>query len=190
MSQVSPDGRIRALDGDPRRTLRPVLRTTTTSPISRTTVSCRSSIPPAASWPGSTAQPASSSRCPAPTTRASCKPTASGVPTASISCSRAPRPRALSGGQRNGAKANDPNETQIQYDLYRIPFNGGRGGTPEPIAGASRNGMSNTSRRSRPMASGSSSSRPERPADAPRQPALHRARGGRQGAPHAMPTRR
>ncbi len=40
--------------------------------------------------------------------------------------------------------ANDPNETQIQYDLYRIPFNGGRGGTPELIAGASRNGMSNT----------------------------------------------
>jgi hypothetical protein len=30
--------------------------------------------------------------------------------------------------------ANDPNETQIQYDLYRIPFNDGKGGTPEPIA--------------------------------------------------------
>jgi tetratricopeptide (TPR) repeat protein len=39
--------------------------------------------------------------------------------------------------------ANDPNETQIQYDLYRIPFNNGRGGIPEPIAGASKNGMSN-----------------------------------------------
>lgn len=39
--------------------------------------------------------------------------------------------------------ANDPNETRIQYDLYRIPFNNGQGGTPEPIAGASRNGMSN-----------------------------------------------
>ena len=25
--------------------------------------------------------------------------------------------------------ANDPNETQIQYDLYRIPFNDGKGGT-------------------------------------------------------------
>jgi hypothetical protein len=24
--------------------------------------------------------------------------------------------------------ANDPNETQIQYDLYKIPFNEGRGG--------------------------------------------------------------
>jgi Flp pilus assembly protein TadD len=39
--------------------------------------------------------------------------------------------------------ANDPNETQIQYDLYRIPFNDGKGGQPEPIAGASQNGMSN-----------------------------------------------
>ena len=40
--------------------------------------------------------------------------------------------------------ANDPKERPIQYDLYRIPFNGGRGGTAEPIAGASQNGMSNT----------------------------------------------
>ncbi len=39
---------------------------------------------------------------------------------------------------------NDPNEPQIRYDLYRMPFNGGRGGRPEPIAGASSNGMSNT----------------------------------------------
>ena len=40
--------------------------------------------------------------------------------------------------------ANDPKEVQIQYDLYRIPFNEGSGGTPEPVAGASANGMSNT----------------------------------------------
>jgi tetratricopeptide (TPR) repeat protein len=40
--------------------------------------------------------------------------------------------------------ANDPNERQIQYDLYRIPFNRGQGGAPEPLAGASRNGMSNS----------------------------------------------
>jgi tetratricopeptide (TPR) repeat protein len=40
--------------------------------------------------------------------------------------------------------ANDPNEIQIQYDLYRILFNEGRGGHPEPIDGASRNGASNT----------------------------------------------
>ena len=46
-------------------------------------------------------------------------------------------------GQKKAMRANDPNETQIQYDLYRVPFNDGRGGTPEPIAGASSNGMSN-----------------------------------------------
>jgi len=40
--------------------------------------------------------------------------------------------------------ANDPNETQIQYDLYRIPFNDGKGGEPERIIGASQNGMSNS----------------------------------------------
>src|ERR1700733_3480827 len=42
------------------------------------------------------------------------------------------------------AYANDPLEIQIQYDLYRIPFNNGRGGTPQPIAGASQNAMSNS----------------------------------------------
>lgn len=41
-------------------------------------------------------------------------------------------------------RANDPNEVQIKYDLYRIPFNAGRGGQPEPIEGASFNGMSNS----------------------------------------------
>ncbi len=39
--------------------------------------------------------------------------------------------------------ANDPNETQIQYNLYRVPFNDGKGGRPERIIGASENGMSN-----------------------------------------------
>lgn len=46
-------------------------------------------------------------------------------------------------GQGIAEFANSPNETQIQYDLYRIPFNEGRGGTPERIEGASQNGMSN-----------------------------------------------
>ena len=41
-------------------------------------------------------------------------------------------------------RSNDPNETQVRYDLYRIPFDGGRGGKAEPIAGASANGMSNS----------------------------------------------
>jgi len=47
-------------------------------------------------------------------------------------------------GAQLAERANDPNESQIQYDLYRIPFNGGRGGTPEPVRGASQNNMSNS----------------------------------------------
>jgi tetratricopeptide (TPR) repeat protein len=31
----------------------------------------------------------------------------------------------------------------FKFDLYRVPWNDGRGGTPEPIEGASHNGMSN-----------------------------------------------
>ena len=31
----------------------------------------------------------------------------------------------------------------IQFDLYRIPFNEGKGGIPQPLEGASNNGMSN-----------------------------------------------
>jgi dipeptidyl aminopeptidase/acylaminoacyl peptidase len=52
---------------------------------------------------------------------------------------RDPRPP----GQGHATHANDAREAQIKYDLYRIPFNGGKGGTPEPIKGASQNGMSN-----------------------------------------------
>ena len=51
---------------------------------------------------------------------------------------RDPRPP----GQGFASHANDVNEAQIKYDLYRIPFNGGKGGTPERIIGASENGMS------------------------------------------------
>lgn len=32
---------------------------------------------------------------------------------------------------------------KMRYDLYRVPFNGGRGGRPEPVPGASENGKSN-----------------------------------------------
>jgi tetratricopeptide (TPR) repeat protein len=46
-------------------------------------------------------------------------------------------------GNKRATYANDPNETQIQYDLYKIAFNDGRGGTPERVVGASENGMSN-----------------------------------------------
>jgi len=47
-------------------------------------------------------------------------------------------------GAKKPEYATDPNETQIQYDLYKIPFNEGRGGKAEPVAGASGNGMSNS----------------------------------------------
>ena len=47
-------------------------------------------------------------------------------------------------GMKLALFANDPNEVQIQYDLYRIPFNEGRGGVAEPVEGASRNGFSNS----------------------------------------------
>jgi len=46
-------------------------------------------------------------------------------------------------GRPKALHANDPNETQIQYDLYKIPFNNGRGGKAVPVLGASNNGMSN-----------------------------------------------
>jgi hypothetical protein len=52
---------------------------------------------------------------------------------------RDPRPK----GQPAALHALDENETHIQYELYRIPFNDGKGGTPERIVGASQNGMSN-----------------------------------------------
>jgi len=56
---------------------------------------------------------------------------------------RAPARQAYSGGPP-ARFANDPNETQIRYDLYRIPFNAGRGGVAKPLRGASNNGRSNS----------------------------------------------
>ena len=46
-------------------------------------------------------------------------------------------------GQPMSEFANSPNETQIRYDLYRMPFNGGKGGIAERVVGASEDGMSN-----------------------------------------------
>src|SRR5208283_1630154 len=47
-------------------------------------------------------------------------------------------------GNKIPQHANDPEEPQIQYDLYWLPFKGGKGGEPTPIRGASHNGMSNS----------------------------------------------
>jgi len=38
----------------------------------------------------------------------------------------------------------DPKEPQLKYDIYKIPFNHGKGGKAVPIVGASNNGMSNS----------------------------------------------
>ena len=46
-------------------------------------------------------------------------------------------------GQPRPEYANDPNERPIKYDLYKIPFNDGKGGKAVPVEGASNNGMSN-----------------------------------------------
>ncbi|HEY2471101.1 MAG TPA: tetratricopeptide repeat protein [Terracidiphilus sp.] len=45
---------------------------------------------------------------------------------------------------RMALHANDKNERQIKYDLYRVAFNDGRGGRLQRIEGASENGMSNS----------------------------------------------
>jgi Flp pilus assembly protein TadD len=47
-------------------------------------------------------------------------------------------------GRKMPEFAGDPREPPIQYDLYELPFNDGRGGKPRAIVGASRNGMSNS----------------------------------------------
>ncbi|MDX2151310.1 MAG: tetratricopeptide repeat protein [Bryobacteraceae bacterium] len=57
---------------------------------------------------------------------------------------RAEAREAYQPGVKPATRANDPNETPLQYDLYQIPFNDGKGGTPQPVAGASANGMSNS----------------------------------------------
>ncbi len=62
----------------------------------------------------------------------------------SLVFARAPAQEPNPPGHPPAKFANDPNELQIRYDLYRIPFDKGRGGRAEPIAGASANGMSNT----------------------------------------------
>jgi Flp pilus assembly protein TadD len=52
--------------------------------------------------------------------------------------------------QQNSALVDDKDVPEFtvekkpfRYDLYRIPFNDGKGGTPEPLRGAADNGMSN-----------------------------------------------
>ena len=59
-------------------------------------------------------------------------------------CARRGHRSVSTGTAKASEYANSPDETQIQYDLYRIPFNGGKGGEAERIEGASQNGKSNS----------------------------------------------
>ena len=47
-------------------------------------------------------------------------------------------------GRKLASFAGDPQELPMRYDLYRMPFDGGRGGRAEPVRGAAGNGRSNT----------------------------------------------
>ena len=87
----------------------------------------------------------SCSRCPAPTIRSYVQANAVWSPDGKyLVFARAEAKDPYPADGKMADYANDPDEVQIQYDLYRIPFNDGKGGTPEPIEGASHNGMSNS----------------------------------------------
>ena len=89
-------------------------------------------------------------------------------------------------GKALAAHANDPNETQIQYDLYRIPFNDG----PGRRARADRRRFAERHEQQLPQGLARRAlhrlrAGQQRPADAPRRKAVHRPGRGRRGAPHA-----
>ena len=50
----------------------------------------------------------------------------------------------VSAGRPIATHSNDPNEIQIQYDLYRVPFNDGQGGRLSRSSARPHNGMSNS----------------------------------------------
>ncbi len=90
-------------------------------------------------------------------------------------------------GRKLAEYANDPNETQIQYDLYRIPFNAGQG---RP-AGTDRRRLAERHEQHLPQGLARwpldrLRAVPQRPVDASRQPALHRAGRRRPGAADAV----
>lgn len=72
--------------------------------------------------------------------------------TATVAFSRAPVNEAYVQADLGGSTKNEPIESSIydlnrkypiQYDIWTVPFNEGKGGEPKPLAGASGNGMSN-----------------------------------------------
>jgi len=79
-----------------------------------------------------------------------------GVPTENMLIfARAEAREPISAGQKLPDHANSPDETQIQYDLYRMPFNDGKGGQPVAIEGFPQRHEQQLSKVS-PMAAGSS----------------------------------
>ena len=121
-------------------------KTSITSPISWITGSCRCFIRRAEFWAGTIVKPSVCSRCRAPTTRAISRPAVSGARDAKyIVFERAEAETPYPPGVKMATYANDPNETQIKYDLYRIPVQRRKG----RHAGAHfrappQNGMSNS----------------------------------------------
>ena len=80
-------------------------------------------------------------RCPAPTIPSTCTAIPAWYPgrQGRSSSPRAAAVRSLRGGPAARARTRTiRTRPRIQYDLYRMPFDEGQGGTPVPIEGASR----------------------------------------------------
>ncbi len=106
-------------------------------------VSRSSSFPSKASSSSTIGRRRPSRRCRAPTTRSTCRPTRSWSPDGKeIVFARATAYHAERLEQQNSALVDDKDVPEFtvdkkpfRYDLYRIPFNDGKGGTPQPLAG-------------------------------------------------------
>ena len=145
--------------------------------------------PPAASWPGTAAttgklQPLPGRRRPALRADQRRLEPRRQVPRLRPRARReTPTPRRKAGRTRQRSQRN----AQIQYDLYRIPFNGGKGGQR-------RTDRRRLAQRHEQQLPQGLARRPldrlragaQRPADASRQPALHRPGRGRRGAADAL----
>ena len=184
MSQVSPDGQYVVTTVNPASmaaSFAKSLPATITWPISRTTASSRCSIRRAGFWAGTAAQTGVLQPLPGADDPRFVQMGAVWSPDGQyLVFARAEATDPNPPGVPLAQFANDPNELQIQYDLYRIPFHNGEGGAPEPIAGASRQ------RHEQHVSQGVAGraldrvrAMPQRAADASRQPVVHRSGGGR-----------
>jgi len=97
-------------------------RTTIMLRTSKTIGSSRSFIRPAEFFTGTTEQPVRGTRCPARTIQGTCKPMASGARRQVHRVRTSGIEGALLARRPMATHSNDPNETQIRYDLYRVLF--------------------------------------------------------------------